>query len=301
MGAREGIDLPLSLSNCRIRPVYCHTVKSFAAIAATALLAALIFGANFGWWLDRSVIDSDSFVESAVSSLGEESSRVAIGHLIVDEMVDEVPLLIIVESNLVALFSDLLSTGAFGELIRFVAVDVHERVVTGDADAVAISLVDYRDLILGPVVAIAPVVEDLVPESWFVSVEILEAGALPDLSAYAAWIGIVKVLATVGALAIAAGMLWLSQRTGDAVVRIGIASCAAGAATFALVPGARWLTLVDIDRLPVRVVIGNTFDAFTGQLMWSASIMIVLGIVLIVLGATVRPDGSSRRLRSQHR
>jgi len=269
-------------------------VKIFPAVVATTILAALIYGATFGWWLDRSVIDSDSFVELAEESLGEEISRIAVSKLIVDEMVSEFPLLIIVESNLVAIFSDLLSTDAFSKVAAIVAVDVHERIVTGDQSAIVISLVEYRDLVLSPFEAIAPSVGDLIPDEWFVSVEILEEGALPDLSAYAAWTGVVSFLAILGALALAAAMLWFSKRTSAAVVLIGIALSAAGTATAVLVPGARWLTLKDVNRVSAQVVIGNTFDAFTYQLLWSAGIMIVLGLALVALGLAMRAaDGAT--------
>lgn len=251
---------------------------------ATTLLAALMFAANFGWWLDRSVIDSHSFVESTEEALSEEISRIAVSHLIVDEMIGEFPLLIIVESNLVAMFSDLLSTDVFSTVTAWFAVDVHERIVTGDQSAVTISLVEYRDLVLAPFAAIAPGVVDLVPDDWFVSVEILEEGSLPDLSIYADWAAVASVLAILAALALAAAMLWLSERTDMAVVLIGIALSAAGVATAMLVPGARWLTLKDLDRVSAQVVVGNTYDAFTDQLFWSAGIMIVFGLAMVALG-----------------
>ena len=268
-------------------------MKIFPAFVATALLAALIYGANFGWWLDRSVMDSDSFVESTEEALGEEISRIAVSALIVDEMIGEFPLLIIVESNLVAMFSDLLATDAFAEVAAVVAADVHERIVTGDQSAIAINLVAYRDLVLAPLEAIAQSVAELVPDEWFVSVEILEAGALPDLSAYVDWTAVVRVLAALGAIALAAGMLWYSRRTSVAVLLIGAAFASAGLATAVLVPGARWLTLNGIDRVSVRVVIGNTYDAFTDHLLWSAGIMLVLGLGLMALGAAMRTGGEA--------
>lgn len=79
-------------------------------------------------------------------------------------------------------------------------------------------------------------------------------------------------------------MLWLSERTDMAVVLIGIALSAAGVATAMLVPGARWLTLKDLDRVSAQVVVGNTYDAFTDQLFWSAGIMIVFGLAMVALG-----------------
>ncbi len=286
--------VPRTAIRCRLQvhSVYCHPVKIFAAVAATTLLAALIYGANFGWWLDGSVIDSDSFVESTVEALDEESSRTAVSQLIVDQMIDEFPLLIVLESNLVVLFSDLLSTDAFSGVVTIVAVDVHERIVTGNQDAIVVSLIEYRDIILGPLEVVAPRLAELVPDQWFNSIEILEPGVVPDLSDSGKWIGIVKVLAALGALALMAAMLWLAQRRSLAVVLIGVAFSIAGVATVMLVPGARWLTLKDIDRVPVQVVIGNTYDAFTHQLLWSAGVLFILGVTLIVLGAALWIGGA---------
>lgn len=261
-----------------------------AAAITTIVLAMLLFAGNFSLWLDSEVIDSDSFVESTVEALATESSRTAVSQLIVDQMVDEVPLLIILESNLTTMFSELLASSSLGEVITFVAVDVHGRIVTGNQDAVVISLTDYRDVVLGPLEAISPRLADLVPDEWFVSIEILGAGVLPDLSLYERWIGIAKVVAIGGALVLIVGMLWFVRRRGVAVVLIGAAFSLAGVASALLVPGARWLTLRDIDREAVQVVIGNTYVAFTGQLLWSVVVLFTIGVALVMLGVALWAD-----------
>lgn len=98
------------------------------AVFATGLLALSLHVGAFAFLIEREVFTSENFVASTVAALGEESSRDAMGKLIVDQLIDEYPLLIILESNLVPMFSDLLGTPALREVIALVGIDIHERI-----------------------------------------------------------------------------------------------------------------------------------------------------------------------------
>lgn len=267
--------------------VYCHLVRFLGFVAVASLLAALIYGATFAWWLDREVIDPNSFVESGEAALAQESSRIAVGQLIVDRLVDEYPLFVFLEANLTTLFSDLLATEALEDARTTVATEIHHRIVSGDQSAVVVDLDGYRALIIEPLEIVAPRLANLVPDDWFVAVEVLEAGVLPDLSSGAKWADEFKWLATVGAAVLMAVVLWGVRPLSTAILLIGASCSLAGLATALLVPGGRWLTLSDIDSESIQVVVANTYDAFTINLVWSAGILCVFGAALIVLGAAL--------------
>ncbi len=258
--------------------------RTLLAIAATSLLAGIIFLGSFAWWLEAQVIDSENFVDSSVTALEEESSRNAMGQLIADQLIDEYPLFIILESNLVGMFADLLAVDALADVVRFVGVEVHERIVTGNQDAIVIDLLDYRDLILGPIEAIAPRLVELVPDEWFLSIEVLEAGALPDLSLYERWIDVLRFGAILGALLLTFLVLWLAKRRGMAVTLVGIAVLLAGLASALLVPGGRWLTLARFEDPSVETIVANTYNQFTGYLMVNAATLILVGVAVLAIG-----------------
>lgn len=269
-------------------------MRTLLIIIAANLLGLVLFVGNFAFWLDREVITLDDFVRSTEIALGQKSSHDAIGQMIVNQMVDDYPLLIILEPNLVSTFSDMLGRPALGEVITLVAVDFHERIMTGNRDAIVLDVLRHRDTILSPLEATAPRLVDLVPDSWFVSIDVLEAGALPDLSPYARSAEPVAFVSLAIAGLLAALLLWLVQRTGTGVSLIGIAFVLAAIATGVLVSGGRGLTITGVDGEETRIVIVNMYDQFTGPLFVSASVLLIVGVALLALGLVIRASEMSR-------
>ncbi|MEN8239342.1 MAG: hypothetical protein ABFR53_09095 [Actinomycetota bacterium] len=260
--------------------------RTVFAIGVTSLLAALIYVGSFSFWLDREIVDSENFLDSAVEALGTESSRDAIGQLIVDGLIEEFPLLTILESNLVGMFSDLLASPALGDVVTLVGVNVHERIVTGNQDAIVIDLIDYRDVIVSPIEAVAPRLAELIPDEWFASIEVLEAGVLPDLSTYAERVGLVRWVSLVGAFVLIALLMWLVRRT-TATTLIGIAFVLAGVASAALVPAGRILTVAQFEDRSVQTLSGNAYGVFVQPLLVGAAVLVLIGISVIVAGVAL--------------
>jgi hypothetical protein len=259
-------------------------VKNLVAVLIAVLLSVLIYLGNFSWWLDAQVIDPDAFGDETVTALNQESSRIAMGELIVDRLVDELPLLIVLKSNLASLFSELLASPALREVLAFVASEIHDRLVTGSDEAIVVDLGEYREAILGPIEAVAPRLVSLVPQDWFTTVVVLDEGSLPDLSRQARWAGTVKYLSIVGALALAVLLLRFVKRRGLGVALVGMAFLLAGFATAVLVPGAKAMALARAQNQSVETIISNTYDQFTGHLKVSALVFALVGAGLIAIG-----------------
>lgn len=259
-------------------------MKNLVAVLIAVLLSALIYLGNFSWWLDAQVIDPDAFGDETVTALNQESSRIAMGELIVDRLVDELPLLIVLKSNLASLFSELLASPALREVLAFVASEIHDRLVTGSDEAIVVDLGEYREAILGPIEAVAPRLVSLVPQDWFTTVVVLDEGSLPDLSRQARWAGTVKYLSIVGALALAVLLLRFVKRRGLGVALVGMAFLLAGFATAVLVPGAKAMALARAQNQSVETIISNTYDQFTGHLKVSALVFALVGAGLIAIG-----------------
>lgn len=259
-------------------------MKGLIAVLLAVLLSALIYLGNFSWWLDTHVIESNAFTDATVTALNQESSRAAMGELIVDRLVDEFPLLIVLRANLVSLFSELLASPALKEVLAFVAGEIHDRIVTGSDEAIVVDLGAYREAILGPIEAVAPRLAALVPQEWFTTVVVLEDDSLPDLSRQARWAGPVKYLSIIGALVLAVFLLRFVNRRGMGVSLVGMAFLLAGLATAVLVPGGKALALARAQSLPVETIISNTYDQFTGYLKVSALVFALVGAGLIAIG-----------------
>jgi len=257
------------------------------AILLTALLGMLMYVGNFAWWFDREIVDPEHFVDSTVAALGKETSRDAMSELIVDRLVEGYPLLIVVESNLVGMFSDLLATPALSEVVTSVGVDVHEAIVTGNQDAVVINLKEYREVILAPLGAIAPRLADLVVDDWFVSIEVLGTGALPDLSLHAEWAGTARFVAIAGAVVLTVFLIWYVRRREIVVVLVGAAFVFAGFASALLVPGGRWLAIRDVGRQPVEVLMASAYTEFARSLLLSAAVLVLIGLAMVATGAAM--------------
>lgn len=263
-------------------------MRSPTSILLAALLGLLIYVGNFAWWFEREVVHPEHFVDSAVVALGQVDSRDAMGRLIVDRLVDGYPLLIVVEANLVGMFSDLLATPALSKVVTSVGVDVHKAIVTGSQDAIVINLKEYRDPILAPIEAIAPQLAELVTEEWFVSIEVLEIGALPDLSLYAHWTNTARFVAIVGAVALTVFLLWFVKRRDLGTTLIGMALMFAGFASALLVPGGRWLVIRDVHRPSIEVLVTSTYNEFTKSLLLSAAVLSLVGFAFIATGIALR-------------
>ena len=259
-------------------------MKRLIAALLAVLLSALIYLGNFSWWLDTQVIEPDAFAEATVSALNEDSSRLALGELIVQRLVEELPLLIVLKANLAGLFSELLASPALEDVLAFVASEIHDRLVTGSDEAIVVNLVDYRDAILEPIEAVAPQLAALVPQDWFTTVVVLEDGSLPDMSRQARWAGPVKYLSIIGASLLALLLLRFVKRRGEGVALVGMAFLLAGLATAVLVPGGKVPALARAQSLSVETIISNTYDQFTGYLKVSALILALVGAGLIAVG-----------------
>jgi hypothetical protein len=265
-----------------------ESLRSPIAILLAALLGLLIYVGNFAWWFEREVVHTESFVGSTAVALGADDARDAMGQLIVDRLVDGYPLLMVVESNLVGMFSDLLATPTLGKVVTSVGVDVHRTIVNGNQDAIVINLEQYRDSILAPIEAISPQLAELVPRDWFVSIEVLETGVLPDLSLYADWAGTARFVAIVGAVLLTAYLLWFVKRRDMGIELVGMALMFAGLASGVLVPGGRWLAIRDLHGESIEVLVTATYNEFTKSLLLSAVVLSLIGFAFVATGIALR-------------
>jgi hypothetical protein len=259
-------------------------LRALIGVAGAVLLAVLIYLANVAWWIDREIVQPDNFVESSVEALGSDSSREALARLIVDRLTDEYPLLALLDSTLVGLFSDLLDSSGLEEVLVVVSADIHHRIILGNQEAIVVDLLEHRDLILGPVEFVAPRLAALVPDEWFTSIELLEEGALPDLSLYARLVGPVRIVSITGIVLLVISMLWFLRRRGVGLMAVGAAFGLASIATAVLVPGGKVAALARVDQKPLEIIAADTYDQFASSLKLSAVLLALTCAALALVG-----------------
>lgn len=269
-------------------------MKHTGTILLGAVLVLALYVGNVARWFDAEVVDTDSFVASATVALGTQESRDAMAELIVERLVDELPILVVVESSLSGLFSSLLGTPGLTPVVTLVSTNVHERVMTGDTSAVVIDIDQYRDVIVAPIEAFSPELAALVPEDWFVSVEILAADTLPDLSRQA---GVASGMwVTSLFVAVAAIVALLARRHGAGTRRaayIGGAFALSGALSILLIPLSRRIALASVDSASTETLVANMYDQLTRPLWLSGLVLIVVGAALFVTAIVVSAFASA--------
>jgi hypothetical protein len=246
------------------------------------MLTIALYFANVAWWLETEILDSESFVETTLVAMEDEATRDAAAAIIVDRLSDEFPLLRLLDSALIALFSDLIGRDVIEPLIIETSTDVHRRIVEGDQSELIIDLDPYRGLLLAPLESLSPQLAARVPDDWFRSVEVLEEGTLPDLAIYARRTELTAIIATLLAMALVAVIVTTTKRWFAAFSAIGLPLVLAGGFSALLVPGARFTAAIFLNDEPSTVLLTGVFNAFTQPLMSRSLAILAVGGLLLV-------------------
>jgi hypothetical protein len=259
-------------------------MRRTVVVLATAILAMALYFANVAWWFETEILDTDTFVATTLEAMEDEATRDAAAAIIVDTLADEFPLLRLLDAALVGLFSDLLGRDVIEPLIVATATDVHSRIVEGDQSALIIDLDPYRGLLLAPLESLSRELAALVPDDWFRTVEVLEEGTLPDVSAYVRHTRTAAIAATLLSVGLAAVILAISKRWFSAFVAVGVAFMFAGGFSALLPLGARSTAAVFIEDGSSTALLTGVFNAFTEPLTTRSLMILGLGAVLSVAG-----------------
>jgi hypothetical protein len=253
-------------------------------VLAAAILAMALYFANVAWWLETEILDTETFVATTLEAMEDDATRDAAAGIIVDTLADEFPPLRLLGSALVGLFSDLLGREVIEPLIVATATDVHRRIVEGDQSALIIDLDPYRGLLLAPLESLSPELAARVPDDWFRTVEVLDEGILPDLSAYVRHTRTAAIVATLLSVAVTVVILVTSKRWFSALVAVGVAFMLAGGFSALVPPGARFTAAVFIDDAPSTALVTGVFDAFAESLTARSLAILGVGAALSVAG-----------------
>lgn len=253
-------------------------------VIATAVLVIALYVANVAWWLETEILDSETFVATTVEAMEDEATREAAATIVVNTLIDEFPLLRLLDSALVGLFADLLERDIIQPLVVATSTDVHRRIVEGDQSSLILDLDPYRELLLAPLESLSPQLASRVPDDWFRSVEVLAEGDLPDLSAYAKHTRNTAIGATLLSGALLVAIFVASKRWYVGFLAVGTAFVLGGGFAALLGPGARSTAAIFIEDEPSTMLLTGVFSAFSEPLTTRSFAMLAAGVLVFVVG-----------------
>ena len=266
-------------------------MRRLTIVLATLLLALMLYVVNMGVWVNRNIVDTETFVETTVSSLQTESSRIAVAEIIVEELATDRPIVLLLEQALVDLFAAILGTQEFEVVLVNVGELLHARIIDGGDEAIESDLTSIEEQVRAPLRLIAPELDALIPSDFFDSVAIIDAEKLPDASPYVAIANLTTAAAAVVALALGFLIVSLSVPRTFSIVMIGTAIAAAAFSTSWLVPGGRNLSIGIADDPDVEILIANLYDALAVSLNSQSRLLAAAGIAIIMVGIVVSEFG----------
>lgn len=259
------------------------------AIGTTVLLiAALSYAISFGVWANRNLVDSDTFAETTVAALTEESSREALANLAVDQLVETAPVLEPIAAPMKEAVAGALGSDRLGTAFVSLAARLHAIFFDGSSDGLVIDLSGIRELVVAAVAAVSPRLAERVPEGVYQSIEIVEPGTVPELSPALdavrklLWLALVLLVVTLAAV------VWLTRARSTALLMIGAGLTISGAITALIVPGGRAMTLGSASNPDVEVLMANLYDHAVVGLKTQSRLILLLGIALLAGGYLMR-------------
>ena len=279
-------------------------------IAVSALISILTYVSAVAFWVDRSALQEDAFLESATEVLEIDSSQEALAERLMNEAVDAVPLLAFVRGAGEQATVALLDSGAFDEAIDSLVIAGHRHMMAQEEGPFTADLTEVRAVIVEPIAQIAPDLAELIPVDAFEAVVIADSAAVPAVGRAAGWVPVVAMFSAAGAVFLAFALVMFAQRRSIALVFVGGAVLIAGLGVVVWSIGAGPLAAARLDDPISRVLVENGYSVFSRTLrtegLWLALVGVALacaGLVGYLVGGTRAksrdPRSETRDLRSE--
>ncbi|MCB1247043.1 MAG: hypothetical protein KDB69_07255, partial [Acidimicrobiia bacterium] len=256
------------------------TLKSIPIVVGTILIAVLVYIATFGVWINRNLVDTESFVGSTVATFEDETSRDALADLVVVRIVEDRPLLTLVSPLLSDLVAGLLDGDRLEAMLTTIGIKLHGILFDGTQTGIVIDLTPVGDLLMPPLERLFPSIADEIPADVFREIVLVEPGTVPELSPYAKGVRALTWIAIILVIALIVIHLVMRRSKWKAVLSVGIAFVGSGLATVVLVNQARRLTVASPDNADVATLVTNLFDNLTHSLRSYGWWVVVLGLVI---------------------
>ena len=253
-------------------------------IAISALISILTYMSAVAFWVDRSVLREDAFLQSATEVLEMDSSQQALAERLMNEAVDAVPLLAFVRGAGERATVALLDSGAFDEALDSLVIAGHRHVMAQEDGPFTADLTEVRAVIVEPIAQIAPDLADRIPVDAFEAVVIADSEAIPAVGRAAGWVPVVAMFSAAGAVFLAVVLVMRAQRRSIALVLVGAAVLIAGLGVVVWSAGAGPLAAAGVDDPISRVLVKNGYAVFSRPLRIEGLWLALMGTSLACAG-----------------
>jgi hypothetical protein len=245
-------------------------------------------------WAEGSLLNSQEFGRRAVAVLDSSTVRQVLAEEITDRLTDQAPTLNSFRTVVVTVVEDVIGTPAFRGILQEAATQAHQLVFDQDSQRVLVNLADSVGVVISTLQIINPDVAKAIPADLHtLAIDLTDEldslqlwQAADDVDSFAQGVGIVALVAMVGAVFLAP-----HRRVG--VLKVGVAITAAGAGLFALAVAAPGLAVRPIADPDLARGVEAALNSFLGDLRSLALVAMVVGVVLAAATNATAPRSSA--------
>jgi hypothetical protein len=253
--------------------------RALAILAASLLLAALVSG-----YASRALLNADQFADRASAALEDDAVSEEIGRRATDELVALDADLIAVRPLLEQVISGIVGSGAFRDVFRVAAADVHRAVFERDHGTIAFTVADIGAIARGALQALKPKLAKQVPAG--ADTTIFEADP-PSFVLTAVKLRPLPWILLAAALLSLVGALGLSRDRRATAITIGISVTICGVIGAVALSAVRAVVLTDVDAGASRDAAAAIWNAFFGDLRTALLLFSACGVVLAAAASSM--------------
>ena len=278
--------------------------RARAAVAPLMLVvgAVVLIGGVAAGFVNRTVLDADSFADRADSLRRDPAVSTALGHALVDAYVQRSPDVIAVRPLLDAVGTAIAGSDLLSGPARTAARTFLRSMTQPNSSDVVLRLADAGSVVAAATQRLAP--EGTVPGGGTLALELARVGgqsAAGRTLHLAASVRVAAWLLPLAGLALLAGGVLLARDRRRAAVRAGSALAAVAAlAGLLLLAGGVWATSQD-DTTLTGALVHHGYGVFVAPLGWSLAGVAVVGSLVAGASAGVLPSIDPVRLVARAR
>lgn len=259
----------------------------------TSIFAALLLVvANSALWINRTIFNTDTFTDIAVTSITSESSRQAIASEVVDRALGDRPIIReIAGPTATRLVSSLLGTDQFDSVLHFAVGKLQVYLTSNERESIVLNLASVKNIATSLISVAGQNTGDVEAKVGAVpdQIVLVDASNIPSFYKYGLvflWLG---PLTAIGALVLLA-YPYIRDRSKYYIIAAaqGLVVAAMGLLCLLVGPLFKPPVLANIPSANSRTVVSNLYDAFVNTFNHQSFNLVKVGIALAVVPLVVR-------------
>lgn len=261
------------------------------------IAAAMLLVANLGFWVDRNIVDSDTFITTTAEQIDGEQARMRVAEVIVLELIGDQPLVYrIFRERAEQSVATVLATPALQPLLAQIATTLHQMVITGERPVITIGPA-FLPQIIAAILEIVDRGTNLNLPTFQIEIELFTDQDIQSIERFVDPLEAVRLPFTVAGVLILALAILVGPDRRRALRWVAISLLIALAITLVGLFIVRTTALANIDGEAAKTIVSDVLDVLISRLIAQSLLVmlvpaaILLGISLLWRGAlAVMPD-----------